>query len=190
MFVKARLSFANDAVFEKDFKPTIDNAFCVVSRLMWLQRINVDGTIDMDQATLLKKYEIWSYIYYLYYHNHSTLDIFAKMKSEDNGKASALLFYKAVAEKVNNQFIEESLAKNKLVPFDVNTLIYFVNLIVQEYGEDLTNPVIQYLQRIVKDPDTIEKIRKFSLVTGRPPGNVEVVTGDGVNTADIKVVIK
>lgn len=190
MFVKAKLSFANEAVFEKDFKPTIDHAFCVVSKMMWLNRINIDGTIDMEQATLLRKYEIWSYIYYLFYNNHSTLDLFASMKSEDNGKANALLFYKAVAGKVKNQFIDEAMAKNKLVAFDVNTLIYFVNMVVQEYGADLTNPVVQYLQRIVSNPETIEKLRQFTLVTGKYPGNVQVVKGDALNSADIKVVIK
>jgi len=190
MFSKAKLAFTNEAVFEKEFKPAIDTAFCVVSKMMWLSRINIDGTIDADQAVFLKKYEIWSYIYYLFYHNHSTLDMFASMKSDDNGKANALLFYKTVAETVDNQFINESIAKGKIVGFDVNTLIYFVNVIVQRFGEDLTNPVVQYLQKIVNSPETIEKLRKFSLITGRAPGNVQVVTGNAVKNADIKITLK
>jgi hypothetical protein len=112
------------------------------------------------------------------------------MKSDDNGKANALLFYKTVAETVDNQFINESIAKGKIVGFDVNTLIYFVNVIVQRFGEDLTNPVVQYLQKIVNSPETIEKLRKFSLVTGRAPGNVQVVTGNAVKNADIKITLK
>jgi hypothetical protein len=190
MFARAKLSFMNQAVFEKEFKSSIDNAFCVVSKMMWLNRINVDGTINMDQATLLKKYELWSYIYYLFYHNHSTLDVFSAMKSEDNGKANAVLFYKTVATVVDNQFIKQSMDNGKFVAFDVNTLIYFVNTVVQKYGEDLTNPVVQYLQRIVNSPETIEKIRKFTLLTGKQPGNVEIVKGELVGDADIKVEIK
>lgn len=190
MFSRSKLAFTNEAVFEKEFKPAIDQAFCVVSKMMWMNRINIDGTIDADQAVFLRKYEIWSYVYYMFYHNHSTLDMFAGMKSEENGKANALLFYETVAKMVDNQFVNESLAKGKIVGFDVNTLIYFVNIVVQKFGQDLTNPVVQYLQKIVSSPETVEKLRKFSLITGRPPGNVELVTGDAVEEADIKVILK
>lgn len=172
MFKRAKLSFGNQAVFEKDFKPAIDNAFCVVSKMMWFNRINIDGSINMEQSAFLKKHELWSYIYYLYYYNHSSLDVFSKMKNQDNGKASAYLFWSVVADVVQNQFALEN--KEKTVPFDANTLIYFVNLMVQKYGEDLTNPVVQYLRQLVNNPQALAQLQKFTVVTGRPPGSFEM----------------
>jgi hypothetical protein len=184
MFKKAGLSFKNKLVFEKDFKPSVDNSFCVVSKMMFFNRINIDGTINVDQASFLKKYELWSYIYYLYYYNNSSVEEFVDMKNSKDGKANAVLMYKVVQKVVDNQFIKEG----EIVPFDVNTLVYFINVITQRYGENLRNPVVDYLRKLVNNKDAMDQIRQFSLVTGRQPGNVVMVTDPkDMQNANIKV---
>jgi hypothetical protein len=184
MFKKAGLSFKNKLVFEKDFKPSVDNSFCVVSKMMFFNRINVDGTINVDQASFLKKYELWSYIYYLYYYNNSSVEEFSEMKNKKDGKANAVLMYKVVQKVVDNQFIKEG----EIVPFDVNTLVYFINVITQRYGENLRNPVVDYLRKLVNNKDAMNQIRQFSLVTGRQPGNVVIVSDPKeIQNANIKV---
>lgn len=186
-FKKSELSFRNKTVFEKDFRANIDKTFCVVSKMMFMNRLNVDGSINIDQVGFLKKYELWSYIYYLYYYNNTSLEEFAGMKNRENGKANALLFYKNVSSVVDNQFI----SNGEIMPLDVNTLAYFVNLMVRKYGADMRNPVIDYLRHILNSPEAIDKIRQFTLSTGMKPGNVTIVSNpQDVDKADIKVLWK
>lgn len=186
MFKKSKLSFKNKLVFEKDFQPTIDKAFCVVAKMMFFNRINVDGTINVEQASYLKKYEVWSYIYYLYYYNNSSVEEFAMMKNKENGKANAILFYKSVQGVVQNQFVNN----DEIVPFDVNTLVYFINVVCQKYGDNLRNPVVDYLRAIVNNKETMAQLKNFTLVTGKNPGNVVVVTKpEEVANANIKVTL-
>lgn len=146
MFTKSKLSFTSTVVFENEFKPSIDHAFCVVSRMMFLNMINIDGSINEEQLGLLKIYELWSYIYYLYYYNHSSVETFAAMKNTTDGKASALLFYETVRREVENPFI----GSDEVLPLDVNTLAYFINKMVHTYGKNMRNPVVDYLSEIVR----------------------------------------
>ena len=184
MFEKATLSFKSIIMFGKEFKPSIDHSFCVVSKMMFFNHINIDGTINDDKASLLKKHELWSYIYYLYYYNNSSVEEFVKMKNPKDGKANALQMYRVVQEIVQNQFVPST----EIAPFDVNTLIYFINVITQRYGENMRNPVVDYLRKILGSKEAIEQIKKFSLRTGAKPGNVVMVTDPKeVNNADIKI---
>lgn len=160
MFTKFKLSFTSAVVFEKEFKPSIDNAFCVVSRMMFLNMINIDGSINEEQVGLLKVYELWSYIYYLYYYNHSSVETFAAMKDEKDGKASALLFYETVRGEVDNPFV----GSDEILPLDVNTLAYFINKMVHTYGKNMRNPVVDYLKEIVRrimdNQSIVERLNK------------------------------
>jgi len=181
MFTKARLSFAHKLVFEKDFKPNIERAFCVVSRMMFEDRINIDGTINMEQAGYLKKWQLWSYIYYLYYYNNSSVEEFVTMKNPKNGKANAVLFYESVRKVIQNQYI----GQDEITPFDVNSLIYFINVVSQKYGEDMKNPVVDYLRKILRSKSAVDQISKFTLVTGTKEGQVQLVNKE--ENANIKV---
>lgn len=184
MFKKSKLTFKNIAVFERKFKPYIETAFCVVSKMMFFDRINVDGTINPEQAGYLSKYELWSYIYYLFYYNNSTVGEFMEMKDTKSGKANALKMYTVVKEVVDNQFV----SGEDVVPFDVNTLIYFINIVCQKYGVDLRNPIVDYLQKILSSKETITAISKLSLVTGQKNGNIKVVTDpNDLGNANIKI---
>lgn len=187
---KSRLTFGTQAVFER-FTPAVDAAFCVVSRMMFFDKIEVDGTIREADLSRLRVGELWSYIYYLYYYNSSSVEEFVRMKEGgeglNKGKASALLFYRSVQKEVSNQFVGDE----DIVPFDVNTLAYFINKVILRYGVNLRNPIVDYLKRIMDSKEAMERIRRFTLVTGRQPGNVVVVTDPKeVAEADIRVEVR
>jgi len=183
-FKKTKLAFSNKMIFDSDFRASIDRAFCVVSKMLFNGRINVDGSIDVEKAGLLRKYEVWSYIYYLYYHNHGIIEEFAAMKNVENGKVSAYQMYEEVRKVVNSPYIP----LGSMLPFDINGLIYFVNFMVHKYRMDLMNPVVNYLQGLLSNRDAVAKLQQFTLVTGRPPNDVEVVTDpEKIADADIKI---
>lgn len=180
MYQKKKLAFSNRTIFEK-FSPSIDRCFCVVAKMMFANRINIDGSIDMSQAGFLKKNEVWSYIYYLFYYNNTTLEEFATMRDEEKGKASAIRFYEVVKAVVQNQFI----ADDKVVPLDINTLIYFVNAIVHKYGENMKNPVVDYLISVLDKHKGVTHLNKLSVITGT---NASVVAEpEKVANANVKV---
>lgn len=141
--------------------------------MLFENHINIDGTINVDTASLLRKYEIWSYIYYLYYYNHSVIQEFADMKNAKTGKASAMQFYDVVRRVVQNPLIPET--SDNVVPFDVNTLIFFVNKMINTYGNNMMNPVVVYLQKLLENKCAARKLQGLTLVTGRPPNEVEVL---------------
>jgi hypothetical protein len=169
MFKKAKLSFKSAGVFDKEFKPNIDNVYCVIARLVFEGHINPDGSINDDQAGYLKKYQLWSYIYYLYYYNSSTVDIFSEMK-DSKGKASAVEFYDAVARVVENPFSSD------YTPFDVNTLIYFINKVTHEYENRMRNPVIDFIERLQgqRVQNGLKKLTLITGVQGIEPDNIKI----------------
>lgn len=191
-FKRKKLAFNNQAMFEKQFSTVFETCFCVVSKMMFNNHVNIDGSINMEQAGFLRKYQLWSYIYYLYYYNNSSLEEFAAMKGE-LGKASAVRFYEVVKAVVQNQFVPEE----SVTPLDVNTLIYFVNIIMAKYrGEgaiaesNIKNPVVDYIRGVLARGKGEEGVRlkKLSVVTGKESGNVNVVTDSaGVGNANVKV---
>lgn len=184
MFIKAKLSFKNKTVFESDFQPNVDRAFCIVSKMLFNNRINVDGSINVEQAAMLRKYELWSYIYYLYYHNNSIIDEFQEMQEPSSGKASAVRFYKVVRETVQNPLLE----KDSFQPLDPNTLIYFINILVHKYGQDMMNPVVVYLQQLLTNKEAIAKLKTITLVTGRPEKNVEIISDpEKIASTNVKI---
>ncbi len=147
--------------------------------------LNIDGSIDITKTGELKKYELWSYIYYLYYFNNTTLEEFALMKDNDNkGKASAIKFYEVVRNTVNNQFVPQ----DKIIPLDVNTLSYFINILVHKYEENLTNPIVHYLQKLLNRKSDMIKLGKLSISTGNTGKNVEIVTNsNNVKNSNVRI---
>lgn len=185
MFIKKKLAFNNVLIFEKQFKADFDKSFCVVSKMMIKDVLNIDGSIDIVKTGDLKKYELWSYIYYLYYFNNTTIEEFALMKDNDNkGKASAVKFYEVVRNTVNNQFVPH----DSFIPLDVNTLSYFINILIHKYENNLTNPIVNYLQKILnRKPDMI-KLGKLAITTGNSGKNVEFITNsNNAKNSNLKI---
>lgn len=181
MFEKSKLSFRSKQIFESNFRASINTCFNVVAKMLFDGIINVDGTIDMKHTGRLRKYQLWSYIYYLYYYNHSTLDIFANMLEKD--KANAYLFYEQVRLFVDSPYVTAGTIK----PLDVNSLIYFINKLIHTKGDSLTNPVIHFLQTLLSDKETISKLKGLTVITGT---SVDGTMVEGKNAEGAEVVVR
>lgn len=188
MFKKQRVSFKRKDIFGQKFSPNIESCFCAVSKLLFADLLNIDGSIDIEKATLLKKEQLWSYIYYLYHFNHENdkTPEFIEMTNKENGKSNATKFYDMVITIVES---DEKYKTIKPAPaFDENTLIYFINIIVHKYEGALINPVIDYLNKILSK-EIIPSLGSLSIKTGESSGkNVTIVTEPkDVTNANVKV---
>lgn len=183
MYKKLKLSFKNKDVFDNKFKPHLDTCFCIVSRLLLSGIINPDGSIQMEKVVSLKKHELWSYIYYLFYYNNKTIPEFIKMKIVRTEKASAILFYESVQDASDLN----SRANSSMPPLDINVLVYFINKMIHQYENNLINPVIDTLQQIIKK-EIIPNFSNFSIKTGNSGDNVKIFTNpDDIKNANVKV---
>jgi len=199
---RALVSFSNAALFDKKFKSDIETCSCTVGKMFFSKKINIDGSIDVDNMVNLRKFELWSYIYYLYYFNNTSIQEFSSMKNPRDGKASAENFYRTVRDVVDNQFVEkinkESEKNEVVVPLDPRTLSYFINLIIHRYEDDLTNPIINYVQELVERVKGAPGAKFNSLVikTGEnkdikiSPGFGKNANANAAKNANVKVNVR
>lgn len=194
MFEKARVAFTKKEVFGTKFTPAIDTCFCTVSKMVYNDKINPDGTIDINKNGSLSLKELWSYVYYLHFYNHTNVPVFKSMTNQKNGKANAVLFYTAVTAFVEN--VDEDTEEKPAKPFDNTTLIIFINNVIEEFGKQLVNPIFDYLQVLLKK-NVLTRISGITLVTGKDDvGNnatssankIRIVTDpNSVANANVKV---
>jgi len=183
MYKKLKLSFKNKDVFDSKFKPNLDTCFCIVSKLLLSGVINPDGSIQMEKAVSLKKHELWSYIYYLFYYNNKTIPEFIKMKIVRTEKASAVLFYESVQDATNSKVN----SRDTMPALDINVLVYFINKMIHQYEDNLINPVIDTLKQIIKK-EIIPNFGSFSIKTGNSGENVKILTNpEDIKNANVKV---
>lgn len=186
MYEKSRVAFSRKEIFGNKFKPNINACFCTVSKMLFGDMINTDGTIDIDKSVNLSKEELWSYIYYLYFYNNTNVKVFKSMKNEDNGKASAAHFYDTVISMVADAEDDETKPAK---PFDTTTLIIFINNVLEEFGKELINPIFDYLGIILKK-NIISRISGISIKTGNESSNsgkIKIVTDEkDVANANVK----
>lgn len=150
---KKQVSFSTHEVFDVGFKPDVEACFCIVSRMLFKNVINVDGSIDMEQLVNVRKKELWAYIYYLYQYNNSTIPEFVRMKNPSSGKADGQLFHDTVYDDKdfkNSNSANSNTNVPKTVGTDIVRLVYFINKMIHTYKSDLVNPVIDYLKQLMK----------------------------------------
>lgn len=185
MFQKARVAFSNKTIFGNKFSPAIDSCFLAVSKMLYSDKINVDGTIDITKSAALTLKDLWSYIYYLYYYNHTNVKIFHSMSNPKNGKANAELFYSTVTTFLENVNAgnENSAAK----PLDTTTLIIFINNVIEEYERQIVNPIFDYLSVLMKK-NIMTKLSSLNIVTGQDQTGIKIVTDPTeVENANVKI---
>jgi len=183
MFVKKKIAFADKKIFGYNFKPNIDYCFCKTSKMLFAGKVNYDGTIDETKSDTFSKSELWSYIYYLYYYNNSDVDEFIAMKS--NNKADAIKFYNIIASVSTGQTVDISI--NPIGILTTKLLITFINRILTNYSDDeIVNPMFDYL-KILSQKHILTKLSGIKLVTGKESGEFEVVQGNAINNANIKI---
>lgn len=186
-----RVPFSNKEIFGSGFKPTMLFCYNIVAKMLFDQIINISGGIDLDRAGSLTRADCWSYIYYLYTYNNSNLPVFIMMKDE-KGKASGELFYNAVKSSINNDDNYNIRNPTRVVTtIDINSLIYFINKIINDNWANISNPIIETLQKLVKK-ETTPQITNFTIKTRDNnvklnSKNVEFISGKDANNANIKV---
>jgi hypothetical protein len=150
-FKKKQVSFSTQEVFDVGFKPDVETCFCNVSRMLFKNVINIDGSIDMEQLVNVRKKELWAYIYYLYQYNNSTIPEFIRMKNPVSGKADGQLFHDTVYDDKDFKNSNTNTSTNtKTIGTDIVRLVYFINKMIHTYKTDLVNPVIDYLKQLMK----------------------------------------
>jgi hypothetical protein len=153
-FKKKQVSFSTQEVFDVGFKPDVEACFCNVSRMLFKNVINIDGSIDMEQLVNVRKKELWAYVYYLYQYNNSTIPEFVRMKNPVSGKADGQLFHDSVYDdkefKNSNGNTNTNANLPKTIGTDIVRLVYFINKMIHTYKTDLVNPVIDYLKQLMK----------------------------------------
>lgn len=185
MFVKKKIAFSDKKIFGYNFKSNIDYCFCKTSKMLFAGKINYDGTIDETKADTFSKSELWSYIYYLYYYNNSDIDEFIAMKSKDTNKADAINFYNVIASVSSGQSVDISI--NPIGLLTTKSLITFINRILTNYEDDeIVNPMFDYL-KILSQKHILTKLSGIKLVTGKESGEFEIVQGNAINNANIKI---
>ena len=178
MYTKQRIAFSKKELFGKNFKPGMDACFCRVSRLVFEGKINPNGTIDINKAGQLKKDDLWSYVYYLFFYNNTNIPVFTAMVNQNNGKASAPLFYQAI-------FDSESTSLN----VDITTLILFINETLAKYDDELVNPIFDYL-KVIMQKNVINKISGISVFAnnnGSKTGFEIVTNAEKIKNANVKI---
>lgn len=196
---KKRLTKFNDMrIFGKAFKTSITSAFNSVAVLLHHNKVNHDGTIDVQNVGMFSINELWYYIYYLYHYNNQNISEFAEMR-DHNGYARADLFYKSVYKTVKGK---EYIPKENelLTPLSEMNLIEFINDIIARYPSvetfpqtGLINPVFDYI-KIIIEKKIEPRLIGFKLKTGIDKNNnlkVEIIPKDNANIEDapIKVTV-
>lgn len=188
MFKKKKIAFSRRELFGTKFKSSIDNCFCVVSKMLFNDKINLDGTIDITQAVNLKIEELWSYIYYLHFYNHKNVTIFASMTDEN--KASAEKFYSAVisltADENESIYTNSNTNSEPAKSFDVTTLIIFINNVFEEFGQGLVNPIFDYLSILMKK-NVLTRLSGITIKTGDNASNKIKIVTDNADIANANV---
>jgi hypothetical protein len=175
MYTKQRIAFSKKELFGNHFKPGMDACFCRVSRLVFEGKIMPDGMIDAANIRGLGKDDLWSYIYYLFFYNNTNIPVFTSMVNQDNGKASAPLFYQAVFQ-----------TENTPLNADVPTLIIFINSTIEKYGAELVNPIFDYLKVILNTKNIASKISGISVIA-RNSGFEIVTDPQKIQNANVKI---
>jgi hypothetical protein len=200
-----KLAFTNAAVFDKKFKADIEQCFSVSAKMLFSKRINIDGSIDTNNLVNTRKYELWSYIYFLYYYNNTSIDEFSSMKNTRGGigGASAENFYNTVRTVVTNQYINSlnpiQPKASEYIPYDPQTLAYFINYIVHKYGDNLKNPIIDFIRELLETQKPVAKLNSLIVKTNQNANtNVKIVPNSrnssaanaAVANADVRINVR
>lgn len=186
-FEKHRLSFTSQQgkmIFGEHFKSGKQAAIQAAAKLLLSDQLNQDGTINENNISYLSDHDVWSYIYYLYSFNNEHINEFIKMKDEE-GQASAELFYDVVRSRVDNSGLKTYYNIRKL---NVPELIKFVKIVVQRYKKDLVNPVIDHYN-IMLQANLNSAFKNINVVVRTGDENARIVTNPK-NVAKSDIVIK
>lgn len=185
-FEKKRISFASHEIFGPNFKSGQRAAEIVTADLLLKNRLNMDGTVNEAMIVDIQESDLWSYIFYLYSYNNSTINEFKQMMDEDEKKASAEHFYDVVRSVVENTGFR---TQYKIVKLNNHDLILFVKKMVAKYGSELYNPVVLRFQDFI-DYYYERILDELDIVVRTGDNTVKVITDqDKASRSDIVIKI-
>lgn len=210
VYKKKALRFGDKNVFGTKFSPSVNKSLEKLSTILVMNKAYPTGMLVKD--AIFETSDLWNYVYYLFYYNNIDIDYFAAMKDPVTGKASAELFYNVVknvgtafesleriqGEKAYDTIIrledltydvrKQSPQKQMVTPLSNKTLISFIHYVVVRYGDDLVNPLFDYVKVLSQKTSTIAKMKGIKIVTGLDKDSVNIVFDEeGIKNADIKV---
>jgi hypothetical protein len=141
-----KTNFHDKQIFGQGFQPGLKSCMPGIGTLFQEDILKLDGTINLERMGKVTKTVVWTYIYYLWYYNKETVEVFKKMTDDSQKvkKASATLFSVAVKEYIQKQNPDKILSKART--FSKENLVSFVNDTVKE-NKDIKIPVLQQLYK-------------------------------------------
>lgn len=183
-FQKRRLSFVSfqgKQVFGEQFKSGKQAAIQNAAKLLLSDQLNDDGTINENNTAYINESELWSYIFYLYYHNRDRIQEF-KIMSNEKGNASAENFYDVVSSVIENTGLKIHYNIRFLTK---NELIKFIKIVIGRHKDDINNPVIDHYNAMLQtDINQYFKNMKVVVRTGRENARI-VRDQEDIKNSDI-----
>jgi hypothetical protein len=169
------VSFGSKTVFGSRFQPGIKNAIGVVGSLLNTGALRLEGSIDPSDVSKIRKHQIWSYIYYLWYYNRDKIEIFEKMSNYEGkkAKATAKTFLTSFYDMMDKTGLEINSSTQLITIFNKERIVDTLNKILEKYP-DISIPVLQ-------------KLYKKLINSGKIPG-LEKVSSSQLAKANIQVI--
>lgn len=168
--------FTSTSVFGNGFIPNISSAVCVVGTMLNDNLLKVDGKIAISDLPKIKKYQIWSYIYYLWHYNRNHISVFENMTNFDGKKgiATTQSFLRGIYDVMDN-----STAKSNLLIsiFSKERLAVTINNILRD-NSDISIPILQKLYKQLLNSGTIPGLQDMKpqiQVTTSPNSKTPIV---------------
>jgi hypothetical protein len=172
-----RKTFKSVIDFGAGYASGIKGAVCAVGNLLDKGLLTPHGTIHTPKVGTIRKGELWSYVYYLWYHNHTSIDTFKQMTIYQNhrAKASAVRFVEAI---------------HRVLGFDTNTkplgqltkdnLVAAIHTILSR-EQDIKIPILQRLYQQINRADEImprefQRLGLSGAMNVKVVPNVEIIT--------------
>lgn len=168
-----QISFKTEAIFGKGFKPSVKNSVCVLGEMLEKNVLTLNGQLEREGATKLKKRDIWSYIYYLW-HNNKEKSVFVDVQNT-----------RYIIQKASPQAFADAVKKSSTqtdAPYTKENLIRFVNKIVAD-NTDISIPILHHVyKRLLNSEETnniVPQVQIKPTVQVKPNGNK--VDARGIN---------
>lgn len=142
----AEVTFNTSSVFGKGFVPNRKVIVACVRNMLNTGFIKLDGHISNENLNKIRKSQLWSYIYYLWWYNKDKIDLFDKMSNykQKKTKASSKMFCIQIHEvmKSNNITISSTLMNT----FKKENISFCINNIIVQY-KNISIPILEKLYK-------------------------------------------
>ena len=140
------ITFERVSIFGKSFKPDIAQCICRVGKLLNDGSININGTLNIGDMSKVRKSDLWSYIFYLWYHNKEegyivfdSMSIVKYGKRRVDAEKAAATIYKYFDANEKKKF---KSANPVSAIFTKKNIVAVINKIISEY-KSLNIPVLK-----------------------------------------------